>query len=233
MKLAEILDAVSKILAVVATALYQAGYIDISQFVLSISAIIALMAALLIHKHAKDIGRCLKKLLRPPVIIVKTLRGELIVDRGCKVCRHQNRAEIEKMLIEGRPYKEIVDAFNNEFSIASLSRHLRLHMPRLILEPEKINKLYEEHRIKQVDLTEELFRLLGRLNELYQKLEKIDEKYWAEKTRISTHAYVESITERRNILMQIRETLLTMEELKTEIKTEKDLSELLQKLHSS
>jgi hypothetical protein len=38
------------------------------------------------------------------------------------------------------------------------------------------------------------------------------------------------VSERRNILQQIRETLLLIQELKGEIKTEKDISELLQKL---
>ncbi len=234
-KLGEVLDAASKVLAVLALILYQLGYIDASQFITLISAVVALMTTLLVHRHASSIRRFLRRLLRPPVILVRTLRGDLIIDRGCKICRHPRRAEIEKMLLEGRTYKEIVEAFNNEFSIASLSRHLRLHMPRLILDPEKLNQLYQEHRVKQIDLQEELFKLLGRLEELYKKLERLDEKFFVSegKPKISPHAYIESVQERRNILTQIRETLLKMEELKQEIKTEKDLSELLQKLREA
>jgi hypothetical protein len=98
------------------------------------------------------------------------------------------------------------------------------------MDQEQIQKLYEEHRVKQVDLAEEMFKLISRLEQLYQKLEKLDEKFFGEGKKISPHAYVESIGERRQIIQQIRETLLTINELKTEIKTEKDLTELLQKL---
>jgi hypothetical protein len=85
-----------------------------------------------------------------------------------------------------------------------------------------------ERRVKQIDLQEELFRLVDRLNTLFAKLEKMDTLFEAGK--VKAHAYVESVSERRNILQQIRETLLLIQELKGEIKTEKDISELLQKL---
>jgi hypothetical protein len=232
MKASELLDALSKGLAVLALALYYSGYIDMSQLHSILSAIIAIMVSLLLHKHRKGIARFFKRVFRPSIIWVKGIKSELIIDRRCKICRHLKRAEIEKMLLDGKSYQEIANAFNNEFSVSCLSRHLRMHMPRLILEPEKINQLYEEHRIKQIDLADELFKLLGRLNDLYNKLEKLDEKFFADKPKVSPHAYVKSISERRNILAQIRETLITIEELKTEIKTEKDLSELLQKLAS-
>ena len=232
-RLLAILDEISKALTVLSLILFQLGLIDLSYFVSIIAAAVAMIAAAIIGRHGKRFAKTFKRFIRPPVLIVRTAKGEMIIDRGCKICRHQRRAEIEKMLLEGRPYKEIAEAFGNEFSVASLSRHLRLHMPRLILEPEKLNELYQEHRIKQIDLTDEMFKLIGRLNDLYQKLERLDEKFFGDgKPKVSPHAFVESISERRNIIAQIRETLLTIEELKSEIKTEKDLSELLQKLLS-
>jgi len=74
----------------------------------------------------------------------------------------------------------------------------------------------------------------AKLEELYKNLERLDQKFFVSegKPKISPHAYIESIQERRSILGQIRETLFTINELKTEIKTKRDLSELLQKLRA-
>jgi DNA-binding transcriptional ArsR family regulator len=169
----------------------------------------------------------IRRLFLPQAIIIKKLSGEtFIVDKRCKVCMHPQRAEIEKKLIDGANYEEIAKQY--DLSIASISRHLRKHMPRLVLEPEKLQELYQERRVKQIDLQEEMFRLIDRLNNLFAKLEKLDALF--ESGKVKAHAYVESVSERRNILQQIRETLLIIQELRGEIKTEKDISELLQKL---
>jgi len=166
---------------------------------------------------------------REQVYLVKTLKGDnVVISRKCIICKHPQRAEIEKMLLEGHTYREICEKFGLDDS--SLQRHFKNHMPRLVLNQEQIEKLYEKHRVKQIDLAEEMFKLISRLEQLYQKLEKLDEKFFNEGKKISPHAYVESVGERRQIIQQIRETLLTINELKTEIKTEKDLTELLQKL---
>ena len=230
LNIAEALDIASKILTIASLIAYQLGYIDIGTFITIISAIATLMASLLLHKHSRAFRRFIRRLLKPTVIWVKTPKGDLIIDRGCKICRHPRRAEIEKMLLEGKTYKEIVEAFNNEFSIASLSRHLRLHMPRLILDPDKLNELYREHRVKQIDLEQELLKQIARLEELYEKLEKIDQRFFTDRPKVSPHAFVESVRERRNILADIRETMIAIRELESEVKTEKDLSELLQRL---
>jgi hypothetical protein len=167
------------------------------------------------------------RIFSPPAIVVKKLTGEaFIIDKRCKVCMHPQRAEIEKILVEGAKYEDVAAKYN--LSIAGIGRHLKKHMPRLVLEPEKLQELYQERRVKQIDLQEELFRLVDRLNALFAKLEKLDILFEAGKVR--AHAYVESVSERRNILQQIRETLLLIQELRGEIKTEKDISELLQKL---
>ena len=173
--------------------------------------------------------KIIKRLFRP-LIVVRTLKGEVIIDRRCKVCTHPQRAEIEKMLLEGRSYDEIREKFG--ISQATLSRHFKKHMPRLVLDPEELNRLYEEHRVKQIDLQEELLKLIGRLENLFRKLETLD-RLLAEGKKVSWYAYVQSIGERRQILKEIRETMLTINELKSEIKTEKDLSELLQKLREA
>ena len=101
--------------------------------------------------------KIIKRLFRP-LIVVRTLKGEVIIDRRCKVCTHPQRAEIEKMLLEGKSYDEIREKFG--ISQATLSRHFKKHMPRLVLDPEELNKLYEEHRVKQIDLQEELLKLI-------------------------------------------------------------------------
>jgi hypothetical protein len=177
----------------------------------------------MVIKALRRIGR----IFSPPIIAVKKLTGEaFIVDKRCKVCMHPQRAEIEKMLVEGEKYEDVATKYN--LSVAGVGRHLKKHMPRLVLEPEKLQELYQERRVKQVDLQEEMFRLIDKLNALFAKLEKLDILFEAGKVR--AHAYVESVSERRNILQQIRETLLLIQELKGEIKTEKDISELLQKL---
>jgi len=85
--------------------------------------------------------------------------------------------------------------------------------------------------VRQIDLQEEMFRLIDRLNGLFFKLEQFD-RMFSEK-EINPKIYVESISARKNILEQIRKTLLIIQKLKGEIKTEKDLSELLQKLAST
>ena len=177
--------------------------------------------------------KVLRRLFAEQVYVVKTVKGErVVISRKCVVCKHPQRAEIEKMLLEGHTYKEICERFGLDDS--SLQRHFKNHMPRLIMDQEQIQKLYEEHRVKQIDLAEEMFKLIGRLEQLYQKLEKIDEKFFGgggeEKRKVSPHAWIESIGERRQILQQIRETLLVIDQLKSELKTEKDLTELLQKL---
>ena len=173
--------------------------------------------------------KVLKRYLGGEVYLVKTVKGEkVVISRKCVVCKHPQRAEIEKMLLEGHTYKEICERFGLDDS--SLQRHFKNHMPRLILDQEQIERLYEKHRVKQIDLAEELFKLIARLEQLYQKLEKLDERFFGEGKKISPHAFVESIGERRQIIQQIRETLLTINELKSEIKTEKDLTELLQRL---
>jgi len=173
--------------------------------------------------------KIIKRFFRP-LIIVKTFKGDaVVIDKRCRVCNHPQRSEIEKMLLEGMSYDEIREKFG--ISQATLSRHFKKHMPRLILDPEELNRLYEEHRVKQVDLAEEMFKLIGRLENLFRKLENLD-KLLEEGKKISWYAYVQSIGERRQILKEIRETMLTINELKSEIKTEKDLSELLQRLRS-
>jgi len=188
-------------------------------------AMMMLMTKALI-KALKKIGR----IFLPRVIIAKTLAGEtFILDKRCKICTHPQRAEIEKKLVEGVNYEEVAKEYG--VSIASISRHLRKHMPKLVMEPEVLQELYEERRVKQIDLQEELLRLVDRLNTLFTKLENFDKKF--DEGKVKPHAYVESISERRNILQQIRETLLVINELKTELKTEKDISELLQKLKNA
>ena len=209
------------ILSVIA---YQYGWLDLGLFI----NIITIFSIILLLWFAKENGKKIKRFFQRPLIHVKTVKGEdIIIDRRCKICNHERRREIEEKLLHGVKYEEIRDEYN--VALGTINRHFRKHMPRLILDPDQLNQLYEEHRIKQIDLTEEMFKLLGRLRELYQKLERMDVKF-EEGKRVSAHVFVESVSERRNILKEMREVLMTIQELQGDIKTEKDLSELLRKL---
>lgn len=173
----------------------------------------------------------LLKFLKPEAVMVRTLRGEtVIVDKRCRVCGHPQRAEIERALVNGETYEKIAEKYG--LSIAGVQRHFKSHVPRLILDPAEVEKLYQERRVRQLDLQEELLKLIARLEGLFAKLEKIDARFFdAEgKSRVSATAYVQSVAERRQILQQIRETLVTIDQLKKEVVTERDISELLQKL---
>ena len=228
--MARILEELVKVGTVISVILYYLGYMDLSTLVNVITVIASLILAIWFKKHGKKAAKKVAKLFRPRAYLIRTAKGvegSVIVSRRCKICSHPQRAEIEKMLLEGATYEEISKKFG--VSTGTISKHFRNHMPRLILDEEELKQLYEKHRVKQIDLTEELLKQIDRLEDLYQKLAKLDEKFDAGKIR-SIIGYVDSIAERRNLLKEMREIMLTIQELKEEVKTEKDLSELLRKL---
>lgn len=160
----------------------------------------------------------------------KKLVGEsFIVDRRCRICTHVNRAEIEQALLVGERYTNIAKQY--DISISSIHRHFSNHMAELILDQKKLQDVYEKHREKQFNLQEELFKMVDQLKELLRKLEIIDEKFSEGEIHAST--YVQSINARRYVLNDIKKILVLIDELQTDLKTEKDISELLEKLRLS
>jgi len=225
-----VLEEVARVGAVVAVILYYLGYVDLSTLINAVTVIATMIVTVWLRKYG---GRAIKgaaKLLRPRAYVIRTVKGvegSVIVSRRCKICSHSQRAEIEKLLLQGATYEAVSERFG--VAVGTISKHFRNHMPRLIMDEEELKQLYERHRVRQIDLAEELYRQIDRLEELYQRLAKVDEKFEAGKVK-SLIGYVDSIAERRNLLKEMREVLLTMEELGEEVKSEKDLSELLRKL---
>ena len=210
---------------------YFLGLINLYDLVNIITVVVTVILILVAYYSRHFVKKTVKRILSAKVFIIRDIygrMGSIIEDRRCKICTHEKRVDIERALLSGAKYEDVAKQYN--VSIATISRHFQKHMPRLILDEGELNKLYEEHMVKQFDLAQELYKLVMRLEDLYNKLSKLDEKFFSEKSKVSAHAYVESIAERRNILADIRETLTQISELSNEIKTERDLSELLQRL---
>ncbi|MEM4591751.1 MAG: hypothetical protein QW555_07985 [Nitrososphaerota archaeon] len=226
-----ILEWVDRLGTILSVILFYLGVIDYNVFVQMIS-IVAVILIIIISWSGKKHLKHVAKFFRPRAVIIRDIygkAGQVIMDRRCKICNNPRRAEIEKKLLEGVKYEDIRDEY--DISLGAISKHFQKHMPRLIFDEDELKNMYENHRVKQFDLSEELFKLISRLEALYNKLERLDEKFFGEGGgKISAISYVESVRERRNILADIRETLTQISELKTDIKTERDLSELLQKL---
>ena len=73
--------------------------------------------------------------------------------------------------------------------------------------------------------------MIDRLNILFSKLEKFDEQSIdVLKTKPTPRDYIASISERRKLIREIKETLQVIVKVKNEIKNEKDLTEILRNL---
>ena len=226
MEKTEIMDIASKLMAITSTALYYLGYIDAGTLIGIVGAVVAVMASLLLHRYKEKVKHAIKMAGKPKVIVLKTLKGETVtVVPKCRVCSHEKREEIERMIAEGRRISEIWREAG-ELTPDELAEHVK----HKLLEGEELERIQQTYRIRKIDMQEEMLKLLERLNQLYEKLEKLDQRY--QEGKLTPTAYISSIGERRQIINKIKQTLTTINKLKTEIKTEKQLSELLQRLHS-
>lgn len=161
--------------------------------------------------------------------LVRNLKGEVvIISRGCRVCGREDRAEIDDSLASSTPVEEISKQYRIE--LEELLRHREEHL----LETGNrgmIDKFFRRRFARYIDLQEELLRLIDRLNDLFRLLERFDEGYVEGlRTRPTPRDYIASINERRRIIEEIRRTLETISKLKAEVKTEKDLTDLLRSL---
>ena len=125
---------------------------------------------------------------------------------------------------EGVELGELLKSFEG-LSVEELHSHLR-HASSLDEE-----ELRERFRVKEIDLREEMFKLLERLNNLYTKLESLDQRF--QEGSLNPRIYIDSIGERRQLLSKIRETIVTLTQLKSELRTTQQLSSLLQRLSKS
>ena len=229
MRVSEAVDILSKVMTVASLILYQLGYLDAGSLIGIVAAITAVMASLLIHRYGSSLHRGLRKALAPRLLVAKTLKGRtIILGEGCKLCGSPARREVEEMLTSGASFSKIREAYPEVDAETILA-----HVQHMLAErsDETLEALARRHRVRELDMREELQRLIRRLEKLYAKLAKLDEMFFKEQS-IRTQDYIHSIGERRQILTKIRETLEIIGKLRDEERAEKDLGELLRRLRS-
>lgn len=162
--------------------------------------------------------------------IVKNLKGEvIIISRDCPVCMHPERIEIDKKIDFTQSFREVAEDYNFKFD--ELVKHFHKHAVKIEGRQLVSDRFYRKHFVRYLDLQEELLKLIDRLNILFSKLEKFDEQSIdILKTKPTPRDYIASISERRKIIEEIRETLHIISKVKSEVKNEKDLTEILRKL---
>ena len=225
MKPAEAVDIASKFLALAAVVMYQLGYIDTGTLASTLSALTAVMASLLLHSYRDEVKRAIKGIGRPRLFLVKTLQGGAIpIQRGCKICGREDRYALDEMIRGGAGLEELLSRFKGIDE-----EELRSHLGHVeALDEEELRRRY---RVKEIDLREEMFKLLERLNNLYAKLESLDQRF--QEGDLNPRTYIDSIGERRQLLGKIRETIITLTQLRNELYTTEQLSSLLQRLRES
>ncbi|MEM2818963.1 MAG: hypothetical protein QXK19_04460 [Nitrososphaerota archaeon] len=170
------------------------------------------------------------RMFRPEIYIVRNFNGEVvIISRDCPVCVHPERIEIDRKVMLAQSIRELAEEYG--FRLDDLVEHFSQH----VIKAEKIRLLqyrYLERRfVRYIDLQEELLKLVDRLNLLFGRLEKFDEQSIdVSRSKPTARDYIASISERRKIIGEIRETLHVINKLKNEVKNEKDLTEILKKL---
>jgi hypothetical protein len=91
--------------------------------------------------------------------------------RPCTVCDHAERAEIDKALVRGTPYRNIAERFG--LSVGALSRHKGAHLPKLLTEAAEAEAeaVKEEERLTAAALLNDLRDLQQTARRLGQKAE--------------------------------------------------------------
>ena len=221
MHVVEAVDVTSKLLALTSVILHMLGYMDTGTFVAALSALAAVMASLMLHRYRHRVGNALRGIGKPRLFLVKTLRGEAIpIQGGCRICGRPDRDEIERMIRESGLGEALLRL--DDVTAEDLKKHLE-HAK--YVDPETLRRRY---RVREIDLREEMFKLLERLDDLYTKLDEMDRRF--QEGRVNPRVYIDSIGERRQLLSKIRETIVTITKLKAELRTTQQLSELLQRL---
>ena len=82
--------------------------------------------------------------------------------RVCTICRHPEKEEINRLLVEGTPFRKLVERFGS--SPAALSRHRKDHIPEALVRAQEAAEV--DHGLdlfaQMMDLNERTLRILGR-----------------------------------------------------------------------
>ncbi len=85
--------------------------------------------------------------------------------RACTICKHPERAEIDRALVHGTPYRNVAERF--ALSLGSLSRHREGHLPKLLTEAAEA-----EERLTAAALLKDLRELQRTARRIGEKAEK-------------------------------------------------------------
>ncbi|MEN2975416.1 MAG: hypothetical protein ABDH32_07595 [Candidatus Caldarchaeales archaeon] len=167
--------------------------------------------------------------LKPRTYVVKNLKGDtIIVSSTCRACRHPKRAEIDRMIGSVRDLKKVAETY--EMSLEELVKHYNRHVVGVGERKHIFHRIFRKHFVKYIDLQEEFSKLIGRLYDLFNLLERFDEGSTDNlRYKLTPRDYIAMIDERRKILEDIRKTLSTMENLKVGTCSEKDITELFRR----
>ena len=184
-------------------------------------------------KIFKTLNNIFSRRLTSKTYIIKNFKGEIKkFSTNCPVCMHPDRFEIDNRINLIEPLQEIAEKYN--LKLKDLIKHSIQHLDNSKQKQSLLDKIYRQHFTRYIDLEEELLKLVDRLNILFSKLEKFDEQSLDRYRNIPTpRDYIASISERRKIIEEIRQTLYIINKLKTEVKNEKDLTELLENLQKA
>ncbi len=82
--------------------------------------------------------------------------------RVCTICRHPEKAEINRLLVEGTPFRKLVERFGS--SPAALSRHRKDHIPAALVRAREAAEADRGLDLfaQIMDLNERTLRILGR-----------------------------------------------------------------------
>ena len=67
------------------------------------------------------------------------------MSKTCSVCIHEQRHEVDRLLVARTPYRKITERFG--LSQAALSRHLKAHLPQKLALAEKTEQAIEADRL--------------------------------------------------------------------------------------
>lgn len=78
------------------------------------------------------------------------------VGRPCTVCEHDERAEIDRQLVRGVPFRNVSERFG--LSTAALHRHKNAHVPKIVSEAaeREAEEVEEEERLTAAALLDDL-----------------------------------------------------------------------------
>lgn len=84
------------------------------------------------------------------------------MSRNCTVCNHPQRAELDRLLVEGTPFRQMVEQFGT--SLGALSRHKSEHIPAALLKVQEAQEIdYGRDLFAQMkDLSERTLRILAK-----------------------------------------------------------------------